>query len=375
MLRTLVLLLAALVARCQETKFAYPIPQPSEFSVTRDVPFAKWSGGELLMDVYRPARVLKGARLPVVIFLNTFGFSRRGEEMYTAWAKAATAHGFAAINPDSRPDGIEEDFDLLSGYLRNHAAEFSIDANQLAVQAVSGNVRAGFPLVENPRRTQVKAAVMYYGLGEVHEFRRDLPVLLVRAGLDRPPLNREMGEFAATAIARNVPLTLLNYPGGHHGFDFVDPDAASREVIEQTFAFLKSALSVEYEAALRDGIPEASAAAAVLAGDFASAVRLYAPLVAAKPDDTRLALSHGEALLGAGRYREAREQLDRLKTKHLGARDLGVPAAKACALDGDADAALAWLRSIPKQFLPPGLKNDPAFESLRGRGDFQALFQ
>ena len=103
--------------------------------------------------------------------------------------------------------------------LADHAANLHIDANQVAVHAVSGNVSLAFPLVENPKRTAVKAAVMYYGIGDVSDFRSDLPVLLVRAGLDRPTLNQSIGTFTADALARNVPLTLLNYPAGHHGFE------------------------------------------------------------------------------------------------------------------------------------------------------------
>lgn len=376
MFRTSLLMLAALVSCCQDIKFAYPIPDASQFSVAKDVHYATWTGGDLLMDVYTPADTPSNARLPVVVFLNTFGFSRRAEEMYTGWAKVAAAHGFAAINPDSRPDGIEQDFDLMTAYLTEHAAELRIDANQIAVHAVSGNVFAALPLVENPRRTAVKAAVMYYGLGPVHDLRMDLPVLLVRAGLDRPPLNRQFGDFVASAMTHNVPITLLNYSGGHHGFDVIDNNGATREVVEQTFAFLKSALSREYQAGLRVGIPQASAAAAVMGGDFARAVTLYAPLVAANPQDRSLALSYGESLLGAARYKDARALFDRLKIQGgLGLRDLGVPASRACALDGDSEAAMAWLQTIPKQFLPKELKDDAAFQNLRGRADFQALFQ
>jgi hypothetical protein len=47
----------------------------------------------------------------------------------------------------------------------------------------------------------------------------------------------------------------------------------------------------------------------------------------------------------------------------------------ASALDGDGDAAIAWLKTIPKQFLPEGLQQNVAFEKLRGRSDFEAIFQ
>jgi dienelactone hydrolase len=375
MVRTLPLLLFASLAVAQQTKIVYPIPSPSDYSVSKNVVYGKWSGGELLMDVYLPPKIVTTARPPVIVFLNTFGIPRREDEMYTGWAKIATAHGFAAINQDSHSGGIEQDFDLLLAYLAEHAAGLHIDANQVAVHAVSGNVSLAFPLVENPKRASVKAAVMYYGLGDVREFRADLPVLLVRAGLDRPTLNQHIGTFAADALAHNAPLTLLNYPGGHHGFDLIDDNDATREVIEQTFEFLKSKLTPHYQTALRAGIPEATAAAAVLSGDFSRAATLYAPLAAANPQDSRLVLSYAEALLGAGRYKEARAQFDRLKTMSgVGPRDRGIPAARACLLDGDPDAAIAWLRTIPKQFRPD-LRTDPAFRGLYDREDFQSLFR
>jgi hypothetical protein len=42
---------------------------------------------------------------------------------------------------------------------------------------------------------------------------------------------------------------------------------------------------------------------------------------------------------------------------------------------GDADAAIRWLQTIPKRFLPPNLQDEPAFAALRTRADFRALFQ
>ena len=38
-------------------------------------------------------------------------------------------------------------------------------------------------------------------------------------------------------------------------------------------------------------------------------------------------------------------------------------------------AAIAWLASIPKRFLPLRVKDEETFASLRARADFQALFQ
>jgi hypothetical protein len=51
-----------------------------------------------------------------------------------------------------------------------------------------------------------------------------------------------------------------------------------------------------------------------------------------------------------------------------------VPAARACALSGNAAEALAWLRSIPTRFIPSDLRSDPDLRILHANPDFQSLF-
>jgi len=43
------------------------------------------------------------------------------------WAKAATAHGFAAITAETTADRVAEDFDSPAFYLRQHAEDLGID--------------------------------------------------------------------------------------------------------------------------------------------------------------------------------------------------------------------------------------------------------
>ncbi len=365
-----------LIAVASAQNFAYPLPPTSGIAIRKDRPYRTWNGGDLLMDTYRPAKISPSSRLPVLVILNGLAQSRRDDSYYISWAKLAAAQGFVGINFDTHDNGLEEDFDRLLDYLAAHASELNVDANQLAVYAASGNVSSGFPLVENPKRTALKAAVMYYGSADISKFRLDLPVLYVRAGLDRPGVNERIAALSSAAVKQNAPVTLLNYPGGHHAFELVDDNDATREVIDRTFAFLKSAMSPAYQNALRASIPEATAAAAVLMGDFPKAAELYSPLAAAHLNDPRIILSYGEALVGAHRYKEARAQFDRLKAMGgVGPRDLAIPAAEACVLDGDLPAAVEWLKTIPKRFLPPSLKDDPSFAQLRDRPDFQELFR
>jgi dienelactone hydrolase len=373
-LLVLVVLLAS-IACPQELRFVYPVPTPTDFT-QRNLVYKQTGQIGLSLDLFLPALSAPSKPLPVFIIFNGFG----GEFMRTSvqsqgWAKAATAHGFAAITAETTAKQVTEDFDSLAFYLRQHARDLLIDPDRLVVIAWSGNVSVGLPAVEDPQRKAIKAAVIYYGSADVSKFRLDLPVLFVRAGLDQPLTNKSFDRRIAAGIAANAPWTVLNYPGGHHGFDVLDDNDLSREIIEETFRFARLAISGSHQSALQGGLAEAIAAGAMFTEDFAGAAALYHELVAVQPQDARLLLAYGNALSGAKQYKEARAQFNRAKAiGGLGPRDLGLPAAKACVLDHDPEAAMAWLKTIPPQGLPASIQADPDFASLKDRADFQALF-
>lgn len=371
----LFLVLAAPAARAQQPRMAFAAPV-ADIAVTSDVQYGVSGGTRLAMDIYRRA-TLQGRqeppmRMPALVFFNRATGTDRSQPFYAAWARAAASKGIIGILPDLRPGSEAADCAILIAYLSQHASELGIDG--IAVYAGSGNVFIALPFVEDPKQTAITAAVMYYGSAPIAQFRLDLPVLFVRAGLDRPPVNESIASLAALAVAQNAPLTLLNNAGGHHAFELIDDNDATRQVIEQTLDFVKQATSVAYQSALRAALSEATAARYVQTRKFGDAVKAYAQIVAARPDDPRLRLAYGEALLGDGQYATACAEFDKLKDKGLGYRDLGLPAARACLEKGDPDAAIAWLKTIPSRFLPAELEHDPAFAPLRSRDDFKALF-
>jgi dienelactone hydrolase len=354
----------------QQPRYAFP-PPASGITVVSDVEYATAGSTRLAMDVYKPASAA-GTRSPALVFFNRATGADRSQGFYGAWARAAASKGIVAVLADLRAGSEAADFNLLISHLSQHGADHGIDA--IAVYAGSGNVFTAFPVVEDPKQTAIKAAVMYYGAASIAQFRLDLPVLYVRAGLDRPPVNASIASLVAVAVSQNAPVTLLNHAGGHHGFEMADDDEATRQVIEETLNFVKRATSSSYQSALRASLGEATAAGYVQTGKFHEAAAEYARMVAARPEDARLRLAYGEALLGDAQYATACAEFDKLRGKGLGYRDLGLPAARACAQKGDADAAIAWLASIPPQFLPGSASQDPAFAALQKRPDFQALF-
>ena len=368
------MLAVASPAIAQAPHLAFPEPSP-DVTVARDVEFGADGSVALRMDVYQLPRAAGKPRPAFVFFNRASGAAERQSPLYVGWARTAATRELVGIVPDLRSGRSEaQDFHKLIEYLTHHGGDIGVDTTAIAVYAASGNVATAFPIVEDPRQTAVKAAVIYYGAAPITTFRRDLPVLYVRAGLDRPNVNEEILTLASRAISQNAPVTLLNHATGYHGFELFNDDDATHDVIARTLMFVIHATWPGYRSALTTGLPEAAAAGNMQTGAYHDAALLYADLVRSRPEDARLHLSYGEALLADRQFARACTLFDSLRGKNLGPRDLGVPASRACAQAGNADAAIGWLASIPARFRPTELASDPAFERLRGRRDFRALF-
>ncbi|MFU8876397.1 hypothetical protein [Micromonospora sp. SL4-19] len=57
------------------------------------------------------------------------------------------------------------------------------------------------------------------------------PLVLTRAGLDRPELLSATEEFLSGATRHDVPVQLVEVPEGRHGFDALDDTEQSREAV------------------------------------------------------------------------------------------------------------------------------------------------
>jgi hypothetical protein len=78
----------------------------------------------------------------------------------------------------------------------------------------------------------------------VEDLPASVPLYIVRAGREQfAGLNETMDRFVAKALARNLPVTLVNHHTGSHTFDLDDDSEASREIIRQMLLFLQRSLS------------------------------------------------------------------------------------------------------------------------------------
>jgi acetyl esterase/lipase len=244
--------------------------------VRRDLTYASPGGTDLTMDVYRPPGAAGGARLPAVVLIHGGPVPKLGAKgmgVFTSYGRLLAASGLVAATFNHRflaPERLLDaaaDVEAAARYVRSQAAELGVDEERLAFWAFSG----GGPFLSLFLRgapSYVRALVAYYAALDIQEkapgsttdisdeTRRDLsplhyldvetgrvpPILVARAGLDHPFLNAGIDRFVQRALATNATIDVMNHPTGRHGFDILDDDARSREIVARTVHFLRSRL-------------------------------------------------------------------------------------------------------------------------------------
>ena len=295
----------------------YRLPGMDEAIVKRDVTYKRAGDISLKFDAYYPAGHKSGLRLPVVIFVNGVGNPApptpplREWGQYTSWPRLIAATGLIAVSFDSRQGESASDTSELVAYIRNNASALDVDESRLCLWSCSANVPVALSLASAHDRAYIRAAVFYYGVMNIATPRLDLPTLVVRAGHDVPAINKSIDQFTAKSLAADAPITLINYVGAQHGFDLVDDNDESRQVIKQTLDFIKCHLSKpSYEAASR--IPTPTQFSDLIAREgIERALKVFADARAAAPGDVLFRENTinalGYELLQNGKTRDAIE--------------------------------------------------------------------
>jgi hypothetical protein len=237
-------------------------------AVRRDLTFRSTSGAELLMDVYYPSPS-PAQPPPLVLMPMAYPDPTARVRFYgplTSWARLMAASGMAAVV--SGTETPEDDVHALLRHLRTDAAALGVDVDRLGLFAASGNVTVGLSTLMRDRRLRCGALLCGYTMDidgsttvadaarelgfvnacvgkSIDDLPADIPILFVRAGRDQfPGLNAALDRVIERALARNLPLWLINHAAGAHGFDLDEPTAMSRAVVQQVLAFLQIHLRV-----------------------------------------------------------------------------------------------------------------------------------
>jgi acetyl esterase/lipase len=214
------------------------------------------------VDLYLPD---SGQPSPAVVFVHGLltsdtPVSPRDWPVYQGYGSLAARNGLVGVMFDHRladlaaiPDAAND----LAEAVEAARSDPRVDPDRIALWIFSGGgllladwlrkppgwlrcVAASYPLLGAPGydldpRLQPSDAVASAG---------DLPIVLTRVGLERPPIAQTVEAFLTAAQAAGARLEIIDVPNGHHGFDALDDTDESRDAIRRAMAAVVAALDV-----------------------------------------------------------------------------------------------------------------------------------
>jgi acetyl esterase/lipase len=237
-------------------RIVYHVDGMRNVRVKRDV-YKRDAGAELAINVYAPASLSGGARLPAVVFVHGGPIPADFQPptqwgVFVSYGELAAASGLVGVTFNHRLFAME-DFDRAQAdvtaaidYVRNHATELNVDAERIALWYFSGGGLLMMPMMLD-RPDYVRCMLAFYAYLQPVEMQvrtkgAGLPIFIARAGLDQRMINDTIDLFVQEALAGNAMLDVMNHPAGRHGFDMLDDDERSREIIGRAVAFAQTHL-------------------------------------------------------------------------------------------------------------------------------------
>ena len=254
------------------------VPGMDSVEVHRDISYKRADNTDLKMDIYIPPGLTAGAHVPAVFFIHggflphTIAFLPKEWGVYQSYGRLAAASGLVGVTFNHRywgwtRDDMEQSFgDVLDAirFVRSYAETYRVDADHAALWAFSG----GGPHLSIPMREKlefIRCLVSFYAILDLTPEARQTsldpekersadfspitylqkdgvrfpPMLIGRAGLDSPVINETVDRFIARALSLNEMIEVMNHPEGQHGFDVLDDNARSREMIVRAIEFIK----------------------------------------------------------------------------------------------------------------------------------------
>jgi dienelactone hydrolase len=220
------------------------------------------------MDVYYPAKFAFGAKpLPVVIFSmgysadftrGWFGAELKDLGQYVSWGELVAASGMIGIAYQT--DYPDDDLNAVLAFIREKGRTIGLDRSRIGIFACSGNALTGLAALADKTaeyRKAIACGVIYYPVisyfmnkGDQpmpapfkRALRKDVPLLLVKIGDERPEWKEAVDTFLAGANGKGIPLEVVSYDKGVHGFDTDQATEESRQIVERTLAFFKRHLA------------------------------------------------------------------------------------------------------------------------------------
>jgi acetyl esterase/lipase len=266
--------------RLYAERVVYSIPGMDKVGVRENLVYRTLEDQELMLDIYYPTDYQPGTKRPAAILVHGEWpphIIRHSKDLgvYITWGQLIAASGIIAVNFNHRATDrllkvreAASDVANLIGYVRYNADDLDIDEDNLCIWAFSAGMPLGMWAALHNAPLYVRAIVAYYGVMDLQEARNALPedvsddtlrdfsalyylqefgskiapTFITKADLDNARLNASIDHFVAEAKRLGAPVELMTHPEGHHGFDVLDDNDRSREIIKRTLEFVSETL-------------------------------------------------------------------------------------------------------------------------------------
>jgi hypothetical protein len=259
-------------------RIVYAIPGMEKIRALKDLTYKRLADVELKMDVYHPQNLPSGARRPAVVFIHggalppNLRTKPKEWGAYVSYGQLAAASGFVGITFNHRfygwdmkalADARSDVADAIA-YIRSNAERLGIDRDRICLWSLSaGSLFLGAAISDAP--SFIRCLVFYYAIMDLEPLRKERPAItddvtrefspiyrlegarqkfaplfIARAGRDEPGLNVAVDTFIRAAVSRNATLDFSNHAEGQHGFDVLDDNERTREIIRRTLDFIKA---------------------------------------------------------------------------------------------------------------------------------------
>jgi poly(3-hydroxybutyrate) depolymerase len=259
-------------------RIVYALPGMEKIRARKDVTYKRVADVELKMDLYGPPNLRRGARRPAVVFIHggalppNLRTKPKEWGAYVSYGQLAAASGLVGITFNHRFYGWDkksltaarDDVADAISFIRSNADRFGVDKDRLCLWGLSaGSLFLGPAIRDKP--SFVRCLIFYYAIMDLEPLRKErpaitddsareysplyylegaggafAPIFIARAGRDEPDLNIAVDRFIQQALSRKATLDFSNHAEGQHGFDVLDDNDRTREIIRRTLEFIKA---------------------------------------------------------------------------------------------------------------------------------------
>lgn len=242
-------------------KIYYTVPENKDVYIYKNIVYTGEERAPLGCDVYSPAH--NDTTYPCVILMqgDAPDFMLKHSKnwgIFESYGRLLADSGFTTVaftrrssQNEKHYNRAEEDITALINFIREHAHSYNIDKDNIIIWTFSFGALLGLSWALPRPKAYIKGIISYYGLLASKDPRHspvdslgtmkslDFPVLLVKPEKDMQRIKESNDLFYTIAKDKGIDITMLSHPQGKHGFDMMNDDERTREIIKETLEFVK----------------------------------------------------------------------------------------------------------------------------------------